>query len=65
MRCYFLARGHIRAVEILATSSDCEAISQANALLRRHQDKFDGFEIWDFARLVRPYEREAPTAAAE
>ncbi len=54
MRCYFLAQGHIQAVEVLEVASDEEAIKKASALFeeRRHDRGFEAFEVWDRDRMV-------------
>lgn len=59
MRCYFMAEGHIRAVELLTVSSDEEAITQSIALFReRAGSGFDRFEVWDRTRCV--YQHPSP-----
>jgi hypothetical protein len=52
MRCYFLSNGHIRDIEELVGLSEVEAIGKAHDLYRERQDKFEGFEVWDCARIV-------------
>lgn len=52
MRCYFMRNGHIGAVELVTDASDSAAITQAEVLFAKRQDKFEGFEIWDRTRLV-------------
>jgi hypothetical protein len=62
MRCFFMVNGHIQAVEVLTASSDDDAVSQAFALFRERGQSFDGFEVWDRARLIHRYslEKSAP-----
>ena len=52
MRCYFLSDGHIVAVEILAGLSDEEAIAKAHELYAERGALYEGFEVWDRARVV-------------
>ncbi len=53
MRCYFLRDGHIAGVEILPPGlSDEDAIARAHTLSLKHKGPFDGFEVWDRARVV-------------
>ncbi len=52
MRCYFMEKGHIPSVEPLTASSDADAISQGEALLRERADRFTAIEIWDKTRRV-------------
>ena len=52
MRCYLFRRGHIAAVEVLATGSDDNLIQQARAVFETRKNEFDGFEVWDRARFV-------------
>ena len=40
MRCYFMRRGHIAAVELLDAKSDEEAIEQCRALFEERKSKF-------------------------
>jgi len=46
MRCYFMRRGRIEAVEELAGFSDEQAIAKAHALFSERKHKFEGFELW-------------------
>ena len=53
MRCYFLRAGRIAGVEILPLGlSDEDAIARAHTLSSKRKGPFDGFEVWDRARLV-------------
>jgi hypothetical protein len=52
MRCYFMRAGHIEAVEILEGLTDEEAIEKARSLFTERAREFDGFELWDRARVV-------------
>ena len=61
MWCYFLHGGHMAGVEVLPSGlSDEDAIARAHLLSSRRKGPFDGFELWDGARLVirhpDPYE---------
>jgi hypothetical protein len=55
MRCYFTLGGHIAAVEELPDLSDDEAIAKAHALFSERKHIFEGFELWDLARVVARY----------
>jgi hypothetical protein len=52
MRCYFIRCGHIADVDKLAEFSDEEAIAKAHALFSGRKDLFEGFELWDGARML-------------
>ncbi len=52
MRCFFLRAGHIVGVEMLTELSDQDAIATAHLLFSERRTKFDGFEVWDGARIV-------------
>lgn len=52
MRCYLFRNGHIAAVEVLNAASDEAHVAQAHELFAKRETKFDGFEVWDRARLV-------------
>jgi hypothetical protein len=54
MRCYFTRGGHIAAVEELPDLSD-EAIAKAHALFAERKHIFEGFELWDLARVIARY----------
>jgi len=63
MRCYFMEKGHISAVEILTPGEDASLIEQSKAAFDRHPRKahFQGFEVWDGTRcLYRFPEDESP-----
>ena len=60
MRCYFMRDGHIEAVEELPGLSDEEATAKAHALFSERRHFFEGFELWDRARVLIRY----PEAAA-
>lgn len=55
MRCYFLHKGRIEAVEVLTVTSDGDAIKQAEQLFRQRAGRFGAFEVWDQARFVYRY----------
>ena len=68
MRCYFMRRGHIEAVEPLLSASDRSAIKEAEELFRRRSGPFSGFEIWDGPRRVHCFpmdDEPAESAGAE
>jgi hypothetical protein len=53
MLCYFLRDGQIAGVEMLPLGlSDEDAITRAHTLSSKRKGPFDGFEVWDRARLV-------------
>jgi len=53
MRCYLMNDGHIDAVELLENPpDDADAIREATAIFIGRTGAFDGFEVWDEARLV-------------
>lgn len=60
MRCYLKRDGHIRAVEELPGLTDAEAISTCHALFVARGKEFDGFEVWDRARMVVQYPAPDP-----
>ncbi len=55
MRCYFIREGHIADVEMLTGLSDQDAIAKAHMLFSARGRQFDGFEVWDRARVVMRY----------
>jgi hypothetical protein len=57
MRCYFMRGGHIEAVEELPGLADEEAIAKAHALFSERKDVFEGFELWDGARVLTGHPR--------
>jgi hypothetical protein len=52
MRCYYMRGGHIVDVDKLTEPSDEEAIAKAHALFSERKDLFEGFELWDGARVL-------------
>jgi hypothetical protein len=62
VRCYFIRDGHIASVELLTGLSAQDAIAKAHMLFSERGHQFDGFEVWDRARLVNrhpdPYAAE-------
>src|ERR1700693_6149566 len=52
MRCYFMRGGRIEAVEELAGLSDEQALAKAHALFSERKHKFEGFELWNRARVI-------------
>lgn len=62
MRCYFMRKGHIAAVEILDEGSDEFLIEQARTHFQECSEiGFEGFEVWDRARRVYTWPEDAPT----
>jgi hypothetical protein len=56
MRCYFMRNGHIVDVESLPGLSDEQAIERGHEMFAvRKNERFDGFEVWDMARVVIQY----------
>ena len=61
MRCYFIRGGHIADVDKLTEFSDEEATAKAHALFSERRHFFEGFELWERARvLIRHPEPTAP-----
>jgi hypothetical protein len=54
VRMYFMKGGHIAGVEAdaLQDLSDQQAIEKAHELFAAVKDQFDGFEVWQGARMV-------------
>ncbi len=46
MRCYFMSKGHIAAVQELPDLSDEEATAKCYLLFSERKDAFEGFELW-------------------
>jgi hypothetical protein len=62
MWCYFLHDGQIAGVEVLPPGlSDEDAIARAHILSSKRKGPFDGYELWDGARMVF---RRGPDATA-
>ena len=62
MWCYFLHDGQIAGVEVLPPGlSDEDAIARAHILSSKRKGPFDGYELWDGARMVF---RHGPDATA-
>jgi hypothetical protein len=59
MRCYFIGDGHIEAVEELPGLADDEAIAKARALFLERKNLYQGFEVWDRARVLLPHREPA------
>jgi hypothetical protein len=52
MRCFFIRRGHVAAVETLDVTSDEEAIEKAKALFEERKAKYERYEVWDLSRKL-------------
>lgn len=52
MRCYFMREGHIASIEMLTGLSDKDAVAKAHMLFSDRGGRFDGFEVWDRARVI-------------
>ena len=57
MRCFFTRDGHIQAVEELPDLSDQEAVAKSHQIFEERKDAqwYNGFEVWDLARMVIQY----------
>ncbi len=60
MRCYLFRHGHIAAVEVLKVGSDDSLIQQAQTIFEKRKQQFQGFEVWDRARLLYRYPELLP-----
>ncbi|MGH7009089.1 MAG: hypothetical protein ACRED7_11845 [Stellaceae bacterium] len=57
MRCYFMQRNEIWAVEFLKSTDSRLAVKRAMALfIERYSEKSDGFEIWDGDHCIFHYQ---------
>lgn len=67
MRCYFMRKGHIEAVEVLPDNlSDEAAINMAREFFELYKDQgrlFDGFEVWFEARFICRWPPDSPNAS--
>lgn len=52
MRCFFFKNGHIVAAAELGNLSHEETKRRARLLFEEQRRDFDGFEVWDHARMV-------------
>jgi hypothetical protein len=53
MYCFFMRAGHIADLSTSMTGlSDQDAIAKAHLLFLERGAGFDGFEVWDRARMV-------------
>jgi hypothetical protein len=62
MRCYLMRNGHIASVRELPGLGDQEAVDFASRLFGKSTDGFDGFEVWDRARMIIQHPPPAPVA---
>ena len=61
MRCFFRRGGHIVSVHTLPDLSDEEAIEKSHELYSETlSGLYDGFELWDRARVVTRHEGQKP-----
>jgi hypothetical protein len=62
VRCFFMKHGHITAVELLP-GLDEEAVKRSHELFaaRKKEAGYEGFEVWEQARMIIQY----PPGAAE
>jgi hypothetical protein len=62
MRCFFLRKGHIVAVEMLPGLSNAEAVEKSHEMFEARKDEaqYEAFEVWELSRMVMRY----PPAAA-
>jgi hypothetical protein len=63
MRCYFMRKGHIASVEAIPGLSDEETVKRAWELFTeklKARYSYDGFEVWDLARVVFQHPKPAP-----
>ena len=59
MRCYFMRKGHVAAVEFLTPGPDESLIEQGKQIFLEQTDRyFDGFEVWDGKRRLHVYPAE-------
>jgi hypothetical protein len=67
MRCFFMRSGHIGGVEELPGLSDEEAVEKSRSLFAERKDKFqfDGFEVWERARVVFQHPPTTPQPLPE
>jgi hypothetical protein len=61
MRCYLMRKGHIASVRELPGLSDQAAVEACRAEFENERGQFDGFEVWDRARMLIQHP-PAPTA---
>jgi hypothetical protein len=61
MRCYFMKRGHIAAVEFLTRDTDQERIVESRELFEKKGKPrgAEGFEVWDGPRFVYRFPEES------
>ena len=64
MRCFFMKQGHITAVELLPGLNDAEAVKKSHELFeaRKNEAGYEGFEVWQEARVVFQY---SPTTVGQ
>jgi hypothetical protein len=67
MRCYFMRAGHIAGVEEMPGLSDEQAVEKARSLFLDQKDKlkYDGFEVWELARVVHQFPPTTPQRLPE
>jgi hypothetical protein len=52
MRCFFISKGHIAAVEELPGLTHEEAMIKAHKLYLERKSLYEGFEVWDRTRFL-------------
>jgi hypothetical protein len=61
MRCFFMKGGHVVSVKMLPDLPDEEAIKKLHELFSEtHSGLYDGFELWDRARVVIRHKGQKP-----
>jgi hypothetical protein len=65
MRCSFIRGGHVAGFEELSELSDQDATAKAHALFSERAHLFEGFELWDRARVVTRYPEPAASNSVD
>jgi hypothetical protein len=67
MRCFFMRAGHIQTVEEMPGLSDEEAVAKARQMFDERKESlwYDGFEVWELARMVIQFPAPEATPEAE
>lgn len=64
MRCFFFKDGHVASVEEMLGFTSEEALARARVLLEERKNRFDGFEVWDGARMLHRFPGSVSQTAA-